>query len=112
MGDQFLRYDIMRLFLMFDLPMQSKADTRNYRHLISQLEREGFVRFQYSVFTRVCPSRLSAKQLLKRLKRDLSFRQGKVASLIVTEKQFHDIQYLVGNASNDFRNSADRIIIL
>lgn len=50
----------MRLMIMFDLPMNTAEEKRNYRKFRKCLINEGFLMIQYSVYVRVCVSRKTA----------------------------------------------------
>lgn len=66
-----MRYRIMRLMIMFDLPMQTSKDRRNYRHFRKALISEGFFMMQFSVYVRVLKVRSQLRNglVLLRLKR-------------------------------------------
>ncbi|KRN03982.1 hypothetical protein FC86_GL000509 [Holzapfeliella floricola DSM 23037 = JCM 16512] len=96
---------------MFDLPTESSADKRNYRHFRQKLIEEGFLMMQYSLYVKVCPSREAAKLAEKRISA-ISPRLGVVQSLMVTEKQYQSMHFLSGNPSRDTLNSAERTIII
>ena len=66
---------------------------------------------QFSVYVRVCVTRQTAKFLENRIRKFLP-RGGLVQSLMVTEKQYNDMHFLVGKPINDVRNTSDRTVIL
>lgn len=47
-------YRLMWLQVMFDLPVMTKEDRREYRRFVDRLEDDGFSRVQYSVYVRPC----------------------------------------------------------
>ena len=57
----------MRLMIMFDLPMVTSEDKRNYRHFRKRLIQEGFLMMQFSVYVRVCPNSKNAKSIEQRV---------------------------------------------
>ena len=61
------KYNIMRMFCMFDLPVETEEQRRNYRIFRKELIQEGFVMIQYSIYVRVCPSREFANRIEKRI---------------------------------------------
>ena len=77
----------MWILVFFDLPTETKRDTRNYRRFVDGLEKDGFNRFQWSIFLRHCPSRENMNVHIKRVQRMLP-PKGDVAILHVTDKQF------------------------
>lgn len=48
------RLRFMRLIIMFDLPTETKQDKRIYTHFVKFLKEEGYVRMQYSVYSKLC----------------------------------------------------------
>ena len=52
---------------MFDLPMETKLELKNYRDFIKYLKSEGYIRLQYSVYSKLCINSDSAKTIEKRL---------------------------------------------
>jgi CRISPR-associated protein Cas2 len=81
---------------MFDLPVETDSEKREYRAFRKNLIKEGFVMMQYSVYVRVCPSREYAKRLESRIKKFIP-QEGNVRLLCVTEKQYSDMKLLVGS---------------
>lgn len=48
-----MRYRVMRLMVMFDLPVETSEQRREYRRFRKSLINEGFCMIQYSVYVRV-----------------------------------------------------------
>lgn len=85
--DRLNQYRIMWVMVFFDLPTETKADTRNYRKFVDVLEKDGFTRFQFSIFLRHCPSMENAMVHMKRVKINLP-PKGHVGIIRITDKQF------------------------
>lgn len=102
---------MMRLMIMFDLPTETAQQRREYRQFRQKLLNEGFLMIQFSVYARVCVTRQTAILLENRVKKFLP-HGGVVQSLMVTEKQYNDMHFLVGKPVDDVRNSSDRTVIL
>jgi CRISPR-associated protein Cas2 len=96
---------------MFDLPTETAQQRKEYRQFRKKLINEGFLMIQYSVYVRVCVTRQTAQFLEKRVKKFLP-KSGIVQSLMVTEKQYNDMHFLVGKPIEDVRNMSDRTVIL
>ena len=86
-NDRLNQYRVMWVMVFFDLPVESKKDQRNYRKFVNVLEKDGFTRFQYSIFLRHSPSMENAKVHIKRVKINLT-PKGHVVILNVTDRQF------------------------
>ncbi|RMC51630.1 CRISPR-associated endonuclease Cas2 [Lactobacillus sp. ESL0228] len=97
--------------IMFDLPTETAQQRKEYRQFRKKLINEGFLMMQYSVYVRVCVTRQTAQFLEKRVKKLLP-KGGIVQSLMVTEKQYNDMHFLVGKPIEDVRNMSDRTVIL
>lgn len=52
-----MRYRVMRLMIMFDLPVLTSENRRNYRKFRKALINEGFLMMQYSIYVRVCSNK-------------------------------------------------------
>ncbi len=81
------QYRIMWVLVFFDLPTETKKDRSNYRRFVDVLEKDGFTRFQFSIFLRHCPSMENAQVHIKRVKMHLP-PKGHVAMIRITDKQF------------------------
>jgi CRISPR-associated protein Cas2 len=77
----------MWVMVFFDLPVETKKDQRDYRRFVNILEKDGFTRFQYSIFIRHSPSLENAKVHIKRVKINLP-PKGHVVILHITDRQF------------------------
>ena len=57
----------MRLLIMFDLPVETSKERREYRQFRKRLINEGFLMIQYSVYVRVCVNKKSALNFKNKL---------------------------------------------
>ena len=80
----------MWLFVMFDLPTLTKVDKKNSARFRKDLEKDGFIMHQWSVYIRYCASLESAKLHIKRV-RSFTPSKGLVSILTITDKQYADI---------------------
>lgn len=101
----------MRLMVMFDLPVETSKQRRAYRKFRKALINEGFLMIQYSIYVRVCVSKQSAGFLEKRINEFIP-ESGIVQTMMVTEKQYNEMNFLLGEAKTDVRNTSDRTVIL
>lgn len=83
---------------MFDLPVDTPSEKRQYRIFRKELLRNGFTILQYSVYYRTLQNRAAAKKYERAIKRFLPIH-GEVRLIAVSEKQFNDMQILVGSRS-------------
>jgi len=85
--ERFNQYRAMWVMVFFDLPTETKRDTKNYRKFVDVLEKNGFSRFQFSIFLRHCPSIDNAKVHKRRIRMNLP-PKGHVGIIHITDKQF------------------------
>lgn len=107
-----MKYSIMKLLCMFDLPVETSTEKSTYRNFRKSLIQEGFTMIQYSIYVRTCPSREYVHRLENRIKKIIP-QSGNVRLLTVTEKQYNDMILLVGCKTNTERVlSHKRIIVI
>jgi len=102
------QYRVMWILVFFDLPTDTKRDTRNYRRFVDNLEKDGFNRFQWSIFIRHCPSRENMEVHLKRVKRFLP-PKGHVAMLHITDKQFGMMELFVSQKKEELPSISQQL---
>ncbi len=93
--ESYNRYRNMWLIVMFDLPVETRSQLRRADHFRKWLLQDGYHRFQYSVYVRHCPTRENARTHMMRLEKNLP-PEGKVAVLMVTDKQFGMMRIFIG----------------
>jgi len=83
-------YQIMWLFVFFDLPTETKTERKKANRFRKDLLNDGFCMMQFSVYIRHCASRESADVHINRV---ASFvpDTGHVSVLIITDKQYGGI---------------------
>lgn len=106
-----MRCRIMRLLVFFDLPTLTAKDRSNYRQFRKELINEGFLMLQNSVYVRIGVDKQAVNFLEKRLQQ-VAPKQGVIQTLIITEKQYTNINFLTGTAIKDIKNSDERLLII
>lgn len=101
----------MRMIVFFDLPTITQQDRREYRSFRKFLIDEGFIMMQESVYTKLLLNSTAVGTMQYRMERNKP-KKGLIQSLIITEKQFASIAYVIGNDTSNIRNDDDRIVIL
>lgn len=86
------KYQIMWVFVHFDLPTDTKADRKNYSIFRKFLIKDGFNMLQYSIYARHCSSRENAEVHKKRVKANLP-PHGEVILFEITDAQFGKIDF-------------------
>ncbi|MGL4953371.1 MAG: CRISPR-associated endonuclease Cas2 [Culicoidibacterales bacterium] len=101
----------MRTIVLFDLPMETLVDQRAYRKFRRFLIDEGFIMLQKSVYSKISINTPSEKLLKQRIY-EHSPKSGLVQYLAITEKQFADIEYVIGQGQEERIDSDERLVIL
>ena len=99
----------MRLIVLFDLPTYSNKDLTEYRKFRQFLLKNGFIMMQESVYCKIVLNNNSTKLLKTQIVKNLP-SSGLVQLMQITEKQFADIEYLVGKAQTKIIDSIDRVV--
>jgi len=85
----------MRMVVLFDLPVVTRAERRAYTIFRRFLINDGYDMIQFSVYGRILNGTDGEQKHLKRLIDNLP-PEGSVRCLSVTEKQFASMRLLVG----------------
>lgn len=101
----------MRVIVFFDLPNVSSNDKRNYLRFRKFLINEGFIMMQESVYSRLVLNSQQSELLMNRLRRNVPSK-GLIQSLIITEKQYSHIEFIIGEGNSKIIDSEDRLIVL
>ncbi len=89
------KYQIMWVFVHFDLPTETKKDRKIYGKFRKFLIEDGFIMMQYSMYARHCSSRENAEVHKKRVKLQLP-PLGKVIVFEITDAQFGRMEFFYG----------------
>lgn len=86
----------MRVFVFFDLPVDTAAQRKEYRLFRKYLIKEGFLMLQESVYAKLVVNDAQAGASISRLRRHRP-PSGLVQVLKVTEKQFAAMEFITGS---------------
>ncbi|MFP4467498.1 MAG: CRISPR-associated endonuclease Cas2 [Bacteroidales bacterium] len=106
--DRLNAYQIMWLFVFFDLPVTTKKERKLANGFRKKLEKDGFTMMQYSVYSRHCASRESADVHVKRIKAMIP-EKGHVSIMMITDKQYGDIFNFWGKKSEPMPDSPKQL---
>ena len=91
-------YRIMWLYVLFDLPTNTKRERGHAARFRKMLLKDGFSMLQYSVYIRHCPSKENALVHIRRVETGVP-KKGYVSILTVTDKQFSQMMNFSGKES-------------
>ena len=96
---------------MFDIPTKTKKEQKYAARFRKELIKIGFFMMQYSVYMRICKGVSSAKSSVNAVRRILP-PFGNVRTIIITEKQFDNMEILLGNPSFNEDVNDDKNLVL
>lgn len=101
----------MRTIVFFDLPNITARDRRNYLTFRKFLLNDGFIMLQESVYSKLILNTEQAKLLIGRIKKSAP-KKGIIQTLTITEKQYAQIEYIIGSSNTKIINNEDKLVIL
>lgn len=106
-----MSYRFMRVIVFFDLPVETAENRRNYSRFRRKLVSNGFIMLQESVYCRMALNQNEANSIASIVKK-IKPPDGLVQILLVTEKQFANMEYIVGSFETDVISDDRRLVIL
>ena len=97
--------------MFFDLPTETNEDRRNYRCFRKTLIKSGFLMLQESVYCKLLTTP-TVEQSVKNTINKNKPPKGIVQTLVVTEKQFAKMEFIVGERTSDVIDSEERLVVL
>jgi len=98
----------MWVLVLFDLPTTNREERKIASDFRGKLLKDGFCMFQYSIYTRFCPSRENADVHIRRVKKALP-KNGHVAVIRITDKQFGLIEIFQGQKNIEPEKSVTQL---
>lgn len=99
------------MIIMFDLPTLSLQDMREYRKFRKFLIENGFIMMQESIYTKLLLNGAAANLMSKQVKKAIP-KDGLVQMLVITEKQFANMELLSGELNQTYINNDKRYLEL
>ena len=106
-----MRDRVVRTIVFFDLPNVYLKDKKNYIKFRKYLLSEGFIMMQESVYSKIVMNNQQSVLLLEPLRKNAS-KKGIIQVLTITEKQYSQIEYIIGESNSKIINTEDRLVIL
>lgn len=106
-----MSFRFMRILVFFDLPTQTAKDRKIYTKFRKHLINEGFIMLQESVYAKLALNNSIVNSIKEKIYKNKP-PKGIVQMLVITEKQFSGIEYIVGNKNNNVLDDTERLIIL
>lgn len=106
-----MSYRFMRILVMFDLPVDTSADRREYVKFRKYLIKSGFLMLQESIYCKLSPNSTLAEAMIENIRKNKP-EKGLVQVLKVTEKQYAKMEYIVGEGKTEVLTSDERLVVL
>lgn len=101
----------MRVLVMFDLPIGTSEQRREYTRFRKFLQKSGFIMLQESVYCKLALNGTVTNAIVENVHKNKP-KEGLVQLLTVTEKQYSKMEFIVGTARHDVLDSDERLVIL
>lgn len=106
-----MSYRYMRVVVFFDLPVLTVANKKAYRDFRKFLMKAGFLMVQESVYCKLATTSASGDAIIENIRRNKP-PVGLVQVLKVTEKQYANMEYIVGESKSNVIDTDERLVIL
>lgn len=100
----------MWLVVMFDLPVVTPVEKREYARFRKYLLGEGFIQLQYSVYAKFCASRENSRKYYNYIQKAVPLG-GYVRLLSVTDKQFGEMVSLYGRRRQEVEKKPEQLLL-
>lgn len=100
----------MWVLTMFDLPVGTKLQRRNYALFRKSLLKGGFLKMQFSVYARFCFSRENSEVHVRRIQKHLP-PDGEVRILVVTDKQLERMLIFWGKRRRPTERTPSQLLL-
>ena len=106
-----MSYRFMRVIVFFDLPTLTLEDKKEYQNFRKFLLKRGFAMMQESVYSKLALNTTVANGIVASVKEQKP-KDGLLQMLVITEKQYSKMEYVVGEKGSTIIDSDQRTIIL
>ena len=101
----------MRVIVFFDLPVQTASERREYAQFRRHLVKNGFLMMQESVYCKLALNMSAAGAIMDAVRQHKP-PAGLVQMLVVTEKQYARMEFVVGESHSEIIDSDERTVFL
>ena len=101
----------MRVIVFFDLPVTTLAERREAACFRKGLVKDGFLMMQESVYCKLALNPTAANSIMEAV-RTRRPSKGLIQMLVVTEKQFSRMEFVLGEHHSQIIDNEERLVIL
>lgn len=106
-----MRDRVMRTIVFFDLPNIYHKDKMNYQLFHKFLINEGYIMLQESVYSKLALNLQQAEFNVNKIRKNAP-NKGLIQVLNITEKQYTEIEYIIGKSNSNIIDNEDRLVVL
>lgn len=106
-----MSYRFMRVIVMFDLPVVTASERKEYTKFRKYLIKSGYLMLQESIYCKLAQNTTAADALIQNIKKNKP-PQGLVQVLKITEKQYAKMEYIIGTSKTEVYDGDERLVIL
>ena len=106
-----MSYRFMRVLVLFDLPVLTGDQRREYARFRKFLLKSGFLMLQEFVYCKLALNTTAVNEIVDQIHKNKP-EEGLVQLFTVTEKQYAKMDLIVGNVKSEVLNTDERLVIL
>lgn len=106
-----MSYRFMRVLVLFDLPVLTGDQRREYARFQKFLLKSGFLMLQESVYCKLALNTTAVNGIVDQIHKNKP-EESLLQLLTVTEKQYAKMDLIVGNVKSEVLNTDERLVIL
>ena len=106
-----MRLRAVRILIFFDLPTLTTEDRKRYSRFRKYLISNGYIMEQESVYSKLVLNQTSAGTAVSNLRHNKP-PAGNVQVLLISERQYQGIEFLIGDRQNQIVDTTDRFVVL
>lgn len=96
---------------MFDLPIGTSEQRREYARFHKFLVKSGFLMLQESVYCKLALNGTATAAIAENVRKNKP-KEGLVQLLTITEKQYQKMEFIIGEVQHSILDSDERLVIL
>lgn len=101
----------MRVLVLFDLPVLTSKERKEYRDFRKYLMKSGFLMMQESVYCKLVANSNAGETVVDNIRKHKP-SDGLVQVIKITEKQYSKMDYIVGSKKTDVLDDCERLVFL
>lgn len=101
----------MRIIVMFDLPVVTASERKEYTRFRKYLIKSGYMMLQESIYCKLAQNTTSAESMIQNIRKNKP-KEGLVQVLKITEKQYAKMEYIIGTSKSEVYDGDERLVIL